>query len=185
MISPTPPLATSRRLGALTMVAVAVTLAGCAPTPAPTPTPTAAFASEEEAFAAAEATFEEYVRALNAIDTADPATFERLFDLSSGSVEKADRENFSRMRSEGKVIGGATRALSFKGVHSAPPFDSVTATLCLDVSQVTILNPDGSSAVSPDRPDVYGLEVTFRAPDRHGLLVDSAASSEEVQCPAS
>lgn len=160
-------------------------LAGCAPTPAPTPTPTAAFASEEEAFAAAEEAFDAYVRALNEVDTSDPATFETLFDLSSGSVEKADRENFSTMRAEGKVIEGDARVLAFTGLRSDAPYDEVAATLCLDVSQVTILNSDGSSAVNPTRPDVYALEVTFLADDSVGLLVDSAASDETIQCPAS
>ena len=185
MIPPTASSAIPRRSGVLVMVSIVVMLAGCAPTPEPTPTPTAAFASEEEAFAAAEETFSEYVRALNAVDASDPATFEELFDLSSGSVEKADRENFSAMHAEGKVIEGDTRVFSFSGVHSAAPFDKVTATLCLDVSQVAILNPDGSSAVSPNRPDVYGLEVTFVTSDSVGLLVDSATSEDDVQCPVS
>ena len=159
-------------------------IAGCTSAPAPTPSPTAAFASEEEAFAAAEATFSDYVRALNAVETTEPATFEPLFDLSSGGVERADRENFSAMHADGKVIQGDTRVLAFKGLRSTDPFTKVTASLCVDVSEVKITNPDGSSAVTPDRPDVYGLEVVFLADESGALLVDSAVSNEEVQCPA-
>lgn len=166
------------------MVLSAMILAGCT-TPAPTPTPTAAFASEEEAFAAAEESFTKYVRALNMVDTSDPSTFERLFELSSGSVERADRENFSAMYAEGKVVHGDTKVLSFSGVRSDELFAEITASLCLDVSAVEIVNPDGSSAVRPDRPDIYGLEVTFLSTDSGALLVDSAVSSEEVQCPVS
>ncbi|HOQ22628.1 MAG TPA: hypothetical protein PLN62_09415, partial [Microbacterium sp.] len=51
---------------------------GCAPEPAPTPTPTG-FASDDEAFAAAEATYRAYVDALNAVDLSDPATFEPVY----------------------------------------------------------------------------------------------------------
>ncbi|KAB1891458.1 hypothetical protein F6W69_13005 [Microbacterium oxydans] len=185
MISPTPAPATSRRFGAFTMVLGVMVLAGCTPSPAPTPTPTAVFASEEEAFAAAEETFTEYVLALNEIDTSDPTTFERLFELSSGSVERADRENFSAMHAEGQVVRGDTRVLSFSGAHSDEPLTEVTASVCLDVSAVEIVRPDGSSAVRPDRPDVYGLSVTFLTADSGALLVDSAVSDEEVQCPAS
>ncbi|KAB1865000.1 hypothetical protein [Microbacterium algeriense] len=185
MIPPTPPRAPRRSvlLRILATLVAAAPLAACGPTPVPTPTPTAAFASEEEAFAAAEKAFDLYVDALNAIDTSNPETFESLFDLSSGSVESADRKNFSSMYATGQVISGLTRVLSFEGVHSEAPFDQIISAVCLDVSQVTITNPDGSSAVSPDRPDVYALEVTFLV-DAGEILVDSADSSDAVQCPA-
>src|SRR5690606_26029635 len=48
------------------LVLAAVSLSACAPTPTPTPTPTAAFASEEEAFAAAEEVYRAYNDAGNA-----------------------------------------------------------------------------------------------------------------------
>ncbi|MGH3691868.1 MAG: hypothetical protein ACRDT7_17085 [Microbacterium sp.] len=191
MISPTPSLRTpikfrrSHRLGALTLVAASVILSGCSPAPSPAPTPTAAFASEEEAFAAAEASFEKYTRALNEVDTSNPETFEALFELSSGSVEKADRKNFSAMRAEGQIVNGDTRVTSFDGIRSDAPFDEVTAAVCLDVSDVTIVNPDGSSAVNMNRPSVYALEVTFLRDGTNALLVDSAASSDDVQCVTS
>ncbi|MGV2902870.1 hypothetical protein ACNPM4_14440 [Microbacterium sp. AGC62] len=183
MISPTSSSRSFARAAALT--SALLLLVGCAPDPSPSPTPTPAFASEEEAFAAAEATFETYLRALNGVDASDPETFEPLFDLSSGSVEKADRENFSAMHAGGQVIDGETRILSFDGLRSEAPYRSTTAAVCLDVSRVSVANPDGSSAVNPDRPDVYALEVTFRATRSGTLLVDSAAPSNEFQCPAS
>lgn len=161
----------------------AASLAACVPAPAPTPTPTAAFASEEEAFAAAKEAFDHYVDALNTIDTSNPETFEALFDLSSGSVESADRKNFSAMHAMGQVISGLTQVVSFEGISSEAPFDEIISAVCLDVSQVTITNPDGSSAVNSDRPDIYALEVTFVA-DAGRILVDSADSSDVVQCPA-
>lgn len=182
MISPTPSFRSFARVAALT--SALLLLAGCTPTPAPSPTPTPAFASEEEAFAAAEATFERYARALNGVDTSDPRTFEALLDLSSGSVEKADRENFSSMHAAGQMIDGETRILSFSGLSSDAPFRSVTAAACLDVSGVSVVNPDGSSVVNPNRPDVYALEITFQASPSGTLLVDSATPTDEFQCPA-
>lgn len=170
------------------IIALALTSAlvvGCSPAPEPTPTPTAAFASEEEAFAAAEETFKKYNQALNGIDPADPATFEDLYRLSSGGVEKADRENFSKMHAEGWTITGESQVTSFAGISSRHPYNEVTAEVCLDVSEVQITDATGESAVDPARPDIYPLKVTFRAADDSLLLVDSAIRDEDVSCPAS
>ncbi|MFB8190919.1 hypothetical protein ACFC14_16500 [Microbacterium sp. NPDC055988] len=183
MISPIPSPRSFARTAALT--SALLLLVGCTPDPPPSPTPTPAFASEEEAFAAAEASFDRYTRALNGIDTSNPETFEALFDLSSGSVEKADRENFSSMHAEGQSIEGETRILSFSGLRSDVPLRSVTAAVCLDVGNVSVVNPDGTSAVNPNRPDVYALEVTFQATQAGTLLVDSATPTDEFECPAS
>jgi ABC-type oligopeptide transport system substrate-binding subunit len=61
-----------RRFAAATLALALALTTACAPDPAPTPSPTG-FASQEEAFAAAEATYRAYVDALNAVDLADPA----------------------------------------------------------------------------------------------------------------
>ncbi len=66
------------------LVLAAVTLSACAPTPTPSPTPTAAFASEEEAFAAAEEVYRAYIAASNDVDFQDPSTFEPLADYTTG-----------------------------------------------------------------------------------------------------
>ena len=54
-----------RTAGLLIALAIATTVSACTPEPAPTPTPTG-FASEDEAFRAAEETYRAYVDALNA-----------------------------------------------------------------------------------------------------------------------
>ena len=56
---------------------LAVLMSGCAADPSVEPTPTPTFANEDEAFAAAEATYRAYVDALNQVDLADPATSRR------------------------------------------------------------------------------------------------------------
>ena len=157
-------------------------LVGCSPTPEPTPTPTPAFASEEEAFAAAEETFASYNEALNQVDPSNPKTFEPLFELSSGTVEKADRENFSTMHAEGWTIEGDSRILSFNGTSSNPPYFESEAEVCLDVSAVRIADRAGTSMVDPGRPNVYPLLVTFKINEGDRLLIDSAMRSEDVEC---
>ena len=174
-----------RRSALIAAASITALLTGCSPTPTPTPTPTAAFASEQEAFAAAEKTFEEYTDALNQVDTTKPETFDAVFALSSGKVEKADRKNFSTMHAEGQIISGNSRVLLFEGLDSRAQLQEVTASVCLDVSDVTITYPDGSSAVNPNRPAVYALEVTFRASQSgKRLLVDSANTTDQLRCPA-
>ncbi len=163
------------------MVAVAITLAGCAPTPAPTPTPTAAFASEEEAFAAAEATYRAFTARLNEVDLADPATFEPLFKLSSGEFEAADRKAYSTMHAEGFSIDGDTSIVSFEGTKAAAPFHTVVARVCLDVSAVTVTDADGLSRVDSSRPDIYALDIVFTA-EEASFTIDSASVNEEAKC---
>lgn len=158
-------------------------LAGCTPEPISSPTPTPAFASEAEAFAAAEEVYRAYNDALNAVDPSDPATFEPLFDLSSGPFEEADRKNLSFMHAEGHMISGDAVVLSFTG-HTADAesrFREVSAQICLDVSAVEITDAGGASVVTPGRPDVYSLDVTFELHD-DDFTIDVAKRSEESIC---
>ena len=175
---------TALRLLVVLAVGISV-LSACAPAPSPSPTPSPAFTSEEDTFAAAEATFAAYIDALNRVDTQSPATFDRLFELSSGGVEAADRKNFSRMHAENQTIDGETRLLSFAAQESGAPYDTVHASVCLDVSRVEITNPNGTSAVDPNRPDVYALEVTFERRPEGGFTVDTATPQDGQQCAGS
>ncbi len=157
------------------------TLSACTPAPEPTPTPTAAFASEEEAFAAAEEVYRAYLAASSQIDTRDPKTFEPVFELTTGGVNKSDRESFSTMNAEKLDISGTTDLLTFEGTRAEPPYDEVGAQVCLDVSDVTVRDEDGNSRVSPDRPDVYALSLTFSA-DGDRLLLSSSKKSDDASC---
>lgn len=181
MISPTFVSTTAFRLGALLTVAAALILSGCAPGPAPTPTPTAAFASEEEAFAAAEETYRAYTDAINAVTPADPETFEVTYAFSSGGVQRADRENFSRMHAEGYEISGDAVVTRFSKLETGEPFEVVRAVICIDVSSVKVLDATGASAVAPDRPDIYEIEATFRW-NGSRLLVDEVQRIEGDTC---
>lgn len=156
-------------------------LSACAPAPEPTPTPSPAFTSEEEAFAAAEATYREFTRRLNKVDTSDPATFEPLYELSTGDFEASDRKAYSAMHADEIKVEGETRVLSFTGTESSPPYESATAVVCLDVSDVKVTDANGVSQVAPDRPDVYGLSIDFVV-ERGTYVISSAQVESESLC---
>ncbi len=95
-------------LAVLTVGMLAV-LAACAPAPAPSPTTSPTFSSEAEAFAAAEATYRAYVDALNAVDLADPRTFEPVYAWTTGPANAEARRSFSQMHADGWVVSGETK----------------------------------------------------------------------------
>ncbi|MDN8549474.1 hypothetical protein PUW81_010175, partial [Microbacterium sp. NM3R9] len=84
------------RLAALLLASVLLT-AGCSdPAPAASPTAPAKTAaptetaSDEAVFREAEAAYRAYVDALNAVDLADPATFEPVFALTTGELRSSE-----------------------------------------------------------------------------------------------
>jgi hypothetical protein len=163
------------------MLVVAATLTACSPTPPPTPTPTPVFASEDEAFAAAEATYRAYNDALNQVNPADPATFEATYAFSSGDFNDSDRENFADMHANGYVIKGDATITKFIGRKANRLRDRVTATICVDVSAVDVFDAGGASVVNPERPNVYAIEVTFVVKQER-VLIDRATRTEGTAC---
>jgi hypothetical protein len=159
----------------------AAALSACSPAPAPDPEPTTAFASEEEAFAAAEEVYRAYLQASAEINTADPGTFEPVYELTSDGVNASDRKSFSEMHAERLEMSGESKLLSFKGLASEPPYDLVTTAVCLDVSDVQVTDSDGNSRVNADRPDTYALELGFVTNDQH-LLLSSSKKIEDAEC---
>lgn len=169
-----------------TQAAVVVTvalLAGCAADPGtePTPTSTPAFASEAAAFAAAEETYRAYTDALNAVDLSDPSTFEATYVYTSGDFEASDKENLSEMHAKGYVIEGATLVTQFLGTMTDRWREKIDATVCVDVSNVDVIDADGNSVANPERPDVYAIATTFKV---HGgqVLIDHASRTESSPC---
>lgn len=156
-------------------------LTGCTPPPAPEPTPT--FAGEEEAFAAAEATYRAYVDALNAVDLSDPETFEDVYAWTTGDANAEERRSLTQMHADGWRVSGSSTMSEFFG-DKVSVGGSVTAVVCSDVSGVAVVDSDGESMVSPDRPAVYALSVVFessRATDT-GLVISASSAIEDERC---
>ena len=167
------------RMLALLMLAGA-TLSACTPAPEPTPTPTAAFASEEEAFAAAEEVYTSYMVAFNKVDYANPETFDAPGQFTDGEYAANEREGLSQMHAEGIVRGGETRTLWFRGLDFADGI--VTARVCNDVSAVTLENAAGESIVSPDRPPRSAIDLTFEVSTSASIRLVQAEGSEDSAC---
>jgi len=166
------------------LAAAGVMLSGCSPSPEPSPTPTAAFASEEEAFAAAEEVYRAYNDALNDVDVNDPSTHEALYILTSGDFQAADRKAFSELRAENYSLKGETRITKFEGVASEKPYDEIVTLVCLDVSDSDVVDESGVSVVPADRPDVDAIRVTFRVIEGTPLI-DHADRDESAGCVTS
>lgn len=134
---------------------LALALTGCAPPAAPDPEP--AFATEAEAFAAAEKTYRAYVDALNEVDLSDPETFEAVYAWTTGDLYASDRTSFSNWHAQGVRKAGIASVISVQGVKATT--EQVEVQACYDVSGVEVLDSSGSSLVDPARPAVQALSL--------------------------
>ncbi len=166
------------------LAVVAGLISACVPEPAPSPSPTG-FATEEEAFAAAEATYRAYVDALNQVDLSDPETFEAVYAWTTGEANAGARRSFSRMSADGWVVAGLSTVDSF--THIAAEIgdgDRVSLAACLNVSAVTLEDASGVSVVANDRPDVQVVRVdTVASPaSSTGMVIEKFDGYEEPVC---
>lgn len=156
-------------------------LAGCTQPEPADPTPTPAFSSDEEAFAAAEETYRAYVDALNQVDLSDPETFEAVYGWTTGEANANERKSLSQMHADGWVVNGDTAVVGFH--PGALTHGTIDAVVCSDVSAVNVMNADGESMVSPDRPTAYALQVTFvEASTPTGLRINTSSAVEDSRC---
>lgn len=151
----------------------------------PDPTPTPLFATEEEAFAAAEATYRAYVDALNEVDLADPATFEPVYALMTPAASADVRKEFSQMHADGQTVEGDSRVARVAVQSANLGLGQIELAVCLDVSAVEVRDREGVSLVTPDRPPVQPMSVSL-TPDRNkDLLISSIdGRSGEPSCAA-
>ncbi len=165
-------------VAAAAMLAVALTACSADAAPAPSPT---GFASEEEAFAAAEETYRAYVDALNEVDLSDPATFEGVYAWTTGEANAGARKSFSQMHADGWTVSG-TSALT-QLVHETAEQAEVVVSVCLDVSSINLTNPSGESVVDSDRPRVQAISVRSvpSTSSPTGLLI-SQLDGSEITC---
>lgn len=169
------------RAASLLVIALAVTtMSACAPEPQPSPTPTPAFASEEEAFAAAEEVYRAYIDAFNAVDLQDPKTFEPPAEFTAGEYQSSERETLSEMHANGYHRSGAIKVLWFKPL-AVTDGGTVEARTCDDVSGTTFTDASGQSLVPSDRPAVYALDLRFEVTEGELLLL-SAEPVEDGEC---
>src|SRR5690606_2554377 len=134
-------------------------LVGCTPAPEPEPTKTELFASDEEAFAAAEETYRAYMDASNATDLSDAQTFEAVYDWNTGSALSAEKEALTLYHAEKLRRVGEGSFDNFEPTSATD--DEVIVHLCIDVSDVDLVRADGQSAIPGGREPRVARKVTF------------------------
>ncbi|MGC5169833.1 hypothetical protein ACLQ2Q_04190 [Microbacterium sp. DT81.1] len=162
----------------MTLAVVAGLLGGCVGEPAPVET-TPAFASEDEAFAAAEETYRAYVDALNARMSGSPGNIEPE-DWLVGSALNSELESQEELAAAGKSNVGQ---LSVSAVEAASwKASSATVHVCLDVSKTQVLDADGTDVTPAARPLVVPLEVIVMTAGSRLLIADINGYPEGFDC---
>ena len=167
-----------RRFAAAATLALALALTtACAPDPAPTPSPSpTGFASQEEAFAAAEATYRAYVDALNhrrsdPASKSDPTEYLTGEALSAQVATDADLEHRG-IRLSGDTIISAIRNLSASAVGAE-------IGVCLDASATRLFDASGVDVTPQNRPAMLGLLVGAVWSNDRTYISSTTASDEQ------
>lgn len=175
-----PMLSTRYPAATLALAVVAAALSGCAPAPEPSPTPTAMFASEEEAFAAAEEVYRAYNEAGNARIAGESSPDPQ--DFLVGEALEADLDGVRFLQEEGLLLAGVSTLSSFTGVDVAGlnGDPTVQAHVCLDGRELRVVDANGSDVTPSDRDEVVAQLVTFvRVDDQLKITTESDASAKE------
>lgn len=138
-------------------------LAACTPAaePEPEPTKTALFASDEEAFAAAEETYRAYTDASNAAERgeteADPQ------DYLIGSALEGAIDAHRALEEAGLRLDGDVSLSKFLPLKESirPGREQLSAIVCLDLTAARTVNSQGEDVTPADRPDVIAASVTM------------------------
>jgi hypothetical protein len=165
-------------------------LTGCAPSDAPPPPePTATFvapyASDEEALAAAEEAYAEYLRVINL--TLRTAAVDRalLGSVAVGAELEDAIDVYSRLASEGKH---STADITFdqstlqRYSRDGSPKEIVTIYACEDLSEAYLLDSDGDRVKKDDVPPRM-VQVSFDySVDQEKLLLSDRQPWKQSTC---
>jgi hypothetical protein len=180
---------TLRWAGGCFATAAALTLTGCVPTPAePAVTPSASasssapvvFASDEEALATARSTYERFVSTIDTVVAENGQRPERIDEFAVPTLAEEEKQGVQEFLENGFKISGrslVTNAILQSRTENAGGTNVVTLYVCVDISDVEVMDRSGNSAVESTRPDQNSFEVTFDSGDDQpvGLLVSSTS----------
>lgn len=168
-----------RRVAVLAVVVgVGLLTSGCGGEPAPVES-TPLFANEQEAFAAAEQTYRDYVDALNAEadgdSTIDPTTY------LVGEALETELDSRRELEANGQQIDGHLTVDRFRAVSQSES-DRVEADVCLDISETRILDTNGTDLTPTTRPDRVGVRVRLVPMDEDLRIEQITGSESEEPC---
>ena len=148
-------------------------LAGCAPEapvviPEPDPTSTPIFESDEEALAAAEVAYGEYLRVVDEILGESGKNPDRIDAVAGTELAQLEKEGFAAALDSGQRGVGDSKFDSMELQQFDPSAEegdiAVSVYACLDLSDRDVLDATGKSVVPPDRQNRVPMELGF-APD--------------------
>jgi hypothetical protein len=130
--------------------------------PEPRPSGTPVFASDEEALAAAEEAYQRYLDVSNKVGQ-DGWTDAKLFtEVSRGPALEGDLTAASDLQKNGyRQVGELTfDSLALQQYRANSPGQVlISVYLCLDVTEVDVIDTSGHSVVGVERPERQPLEV--------------------------
>ncbi|MDH6422318.1 hypothetical protein [Aurantimicrobium minutum] len=152
---------------------VAVALAACSTQATPKPQTTQAatekplFATDEEALAAAQAAYANYLEVSDQIARDGGANPERLKGLISAGLYKSQLDTYSTAASNGlKAVGSSTfNHFELQNRNS----NTLTNYVCLDVSNIRVVDSANTDRTPVDRPNILPLELTWS--EDSGVLI--------------
>lgn len=158
------------------LLSAALLVGGCDGTPGPVKS-TPLFATEEEAFAAAEATYRAYVDLVNRRrDRSDsvpsPTT------LLTGEALEADLQAQKKLSDAGLKIVGDTAVDRFDGISSDAT--SVSAFVCIDATDTRVRDKNGNDVTPTNRELRSTLRVRFVLADDAFLIVRSEPGGQSL-----
>lgn len=169
-------MATHRRATAAVLVTLVCALAatGCTTAPVPTASPTSTgFASDDAAFAAAEATYRAYVDATNA-RRSDPNSRPDPTDFLTSAAYNDEVETQETLTERGWRISGETGLAAIKRISVDD--NQVRLEACLDAGNTKVLDAAGVDVTPADRSTRLGLELTLVRVGDVTLVSDSKTS---------
>jgi len=170
------------RPAALALVATALLLSACTgqpPVVLPSPQSSTApvFASDEEALAAAEVAYGEYLAASASISSKERADRSTIEDLVTVDYLEEVNEGLDSYEESDIFTDGVGQfdSLTLQQLDESLEGPVVVVVyLCLDLTDVRVVDKSGRDVTPSDRPNRVPLEVAFESVDRtSALLIDS------------
>ena len=173
-----------------TVLIIAGTLSGCMAAPAPTdtsaPPPAAAptatppvFASNEEALAAAEATYSAYLSAGDVAGKIGSDSWNKYLSFTTGAEQEGVVSSQKKLEEEGRSISGSTTFDSMTVQRSSALADgtwAVSTYVCFDITHSSIVDANGQLVVDTGGPLRWPMVVRFVTPqeDSQQLLISES-----------
>ncbi|BAU98822.1 hypothetical protein [Aurantimicrobium minutum] len=164
-----------RLLPVLAISIASLTLVGCSTTtPEAIPTSSAveqapAFASDEEALAAAQAAYAEYLSVSDQIARDGGANPERLKPYVTNDQFQLDQQNIAKFRDLGFHSEGVSTFDNFHVANS--DVNTYSAYLCVDVSNSKLIDSSGNTVTPEGREDRWPLLVSFDFSNPGSVLI--------------